>query len=156
HDVQMWTGRTPHSDIVRRLDLEGDRLRIMDENGVSVHLLSLTSPGVQCLDADSATALAQTSNDRLAAVIRKYPGRFAGLAAFAAQDPKRAVKEMERAIRELRLNGFISNSHTNGEYMDDPKYWPILEAAESLGLPIYIHPRSPNEAMIRYYGDLNL
>jgi 2,3-dihydroxybenzoate decarboxylase/5-carboxyvanillate decarboxylase len=49
---------------------------------------------------------------------------------------------MERAINTLKLNGFILNSHTNGEYLDDPKYWPILEAAEALDACIYIHPRA--------------
>jgi 2,3-dihydroxybenzoate decarboxylase/5-carboxyvanillate decarboxylase len=39
-------------------------------------------------------------------------------------------------------NGFILNSHTNGEYLDDPKYWPVLEAAEALESCIYIHPRA--------------
>jgi len=39
---------------------------------------------------------------------------------------------MERAIGDLKLNGFILNSHTHSEYLDDPKYWPILEAARRL------------------------
>ncbi|MEI9850277.1 MAG: amidohydrolase family protein [Sphingomonas sp.] len=54
---------------------------------------------------------------------------------------------MERAARELGLNGFIVNSHTNGEYLDQEKFWPILEAAEALDKPIYIHPRTPPDAM---------
>ena len=49
---------------------------------------------------------------------------------------------MERAINTLKLNGFILNSHTNDEYLDDRKYWPALEAAEALGACIYIHPRA--------------
>jgi 5-carboxyvanillate decarboxylase len=65
------------------------------------------------------------------------------------------VQEMERAVRELGLNGFIVNSHTNGEYLDEEKYWPILEAAEALDRPIYIHPRSLPESSLapfRPYG----
>lgn len=137
------------------LDLEKDRIRIMDENGVDVHLLSLTAPGVQMFDADSATELAALANDRLAEVISRHPTRFAGLAAFAPQSPKRAAKEMERAINRLKLNGFIVNSHTNSEYFDDPKFWPILEAAEALDACIYIHPRAPSDGLagpLREYG----
>jgi len=139
----------------RLLDLEGERLREMDENNVSMHLLSLTAPGVQMFDADAATELAALANDRLAEVIRKHPTRFAGLATFAPQSPKRAVKEMERALRELKLNGFILNSHTHNEYLDNPKYFPILEAAEGLDGCIYIHPRAPSDGMaepFREYG----
>jgi 5-carboxyvanillate decarboxylase len=135
-------------DIHRRLlDLEGERLRIMDRDGVAMHVLSLTSPGVQMFDADTATAMATLANDRLAEVIRRHPTRFAGLASLAPQDPARAVLEMERAINQLGLNGFVLNSHTGDEYLDQQKYWPILEAAEGLGTAIYLHPRSPSRTM---------
>ncbi len=136
------------------LDWE-QRLKDMDDNGVSVHLLSLTAPGVQMFDADTAIELAALTNDRLAEVIARDPTRFAGLGAVAPQSPKRAAKEMERAINKLKLNGFVINSHTNGEYLDDPKFWPILEAAEALDACIYIHPRALPEAAdraMRYYG----
>jgi 2,3-dihydroxybenzoate decarboxylase/5-carboxyvanillate decarboxylase len=137
-------------------DTDGERLRIMDADDVSMHLLSLTSPGVQIFDADTACELATLANDRLAAAIARHPTRFAGLAAFAPQDPKRAVKEMERAINRLKLNGFILNSHTNGEYLDNPKFWPILECAEALDRAIYIHPRCPSRDMAKPYGDYGM
>jgi 2,3-dihydroxybenzoate decarboxylase/5-carboxyvanillate decarboxylase len=137
------------------LDLEGVRMQEMDANGVAVHLLSLTAPGVQMFDADEAVDLAILANDRLAEVIGRHPDRFAGLASFAPQAPRRAAQEMERAIGRLKLNGFIVNSHTNSEYLDDPKFWPILEAAEALDSCIYIHPRAPSDGMdvpFRQYG----
>ena len=139
----------------RLLDLEGQRLAEMDENGVAMHLLSLTAPGVQMFDADTATELAALANDRLAEVIARHPTRFAGLATVAPQAPKRAAKELERAIRKLKLNGLVINSHTNNEYLDDPKYFPILEAAEALDACIYIHPRAPSagfDVPLRHYG----
>lgn len=133
------------------LDLEDERLAIMDRNGVSVHLLSLTAPGVQALEEPRATELAALVNDRLAGVIARHPDRFAGLAAVAPQNPKAAAAEIERAIRELKLHGVVINSHTRSEYLDDEKYWPIFEAAEALGAAIYIHPRSPSAQMAEPY-----
>ena len=129
------------------LDLEEERIRVMDANGVDMHLLSLTAPGVQMFDADTATGLARLANDRLADVVSRYPTRFAGLASFAPQSPKRAAAEMERAIKDLKLHGFVVNSHTNNEYLDHPKYWPILEAAEALDACIYIHPRGAADGL---------
>ena len=129
------------------LDAEGERMRQMDQYGVDMHLMTLTAPGVQMFDADTATDLAALANDRLADLCRRHPARFAGLASFAPQSPKRAAKEMERCMNELKLNGFIVNSHTNGDYFDDYRFWPILEAAEALDACIYIHPRSPSDTL---------
>jgi len=131
------------------------RLKEMDEFGVDMHLLALTAPGVQMFDADTATELAILANDRLAEVIKAHPTRFAGLATMPPQSPKRGAKEMERAINTLKLNGFMINSHTNNEYLDNPKYWDLLEAAEALDRPIYIHPRAASDGMsgpLRDYG----
>ena len=146
-------GGSPMLD--RLLDIGEGRLADMDANGVTMQLLSLTSPGVQMFDADTATELAALANDRLAEAIRRQPSRLAGLASFAPQSPRRAAVEMDRAINELGLNGFIVNSHTFNEYLDEPKYWPILEAAEGLGGCLYIHPRGPSDGMaapLRDYG----
>ena len=132
----------------RLLNIGKGRIAEMDDGGVAMQVLSLTSPGVQIFSADTAVAIARESNDILAEAIRKNPTRFAGLAAIAPHDPARSVAEMDRAINKLGLNGFIVNSHTNGEYLDQEKFWPILEAAEALDRPIYIHPRAlPKEAL---------
>jgi 5-carboxyvanillate decarboxylase len=138
------------------LDLEAQRLADMDRNGVEMQLLSLTAPGVQMFDADTGTSLAIVANDRLAEVVRRHPTRYAALASFAPQDPRRAVKEMERATKTLKFNGFIVNSHTNNEYLDQPRYWPILEAAEALDAPLYIHPRAPSDGMAAPFRDYRL
>jgi 5-carboxyvanillate decarboxylase len=140
----------------RLLDIEQERLRDMDANGVDMQLLGLTAPGVQMFEPRLATELASLANDRLAAVVQRHPKRFAALATFAPQDPAAAVREMERAITRLRLNGFIINSHTNNEYLDQQKYWPILEAIEALGVPLYIHPRAPSDGMAAPFRDYRL
>ena len=145
----VFTQDTPGLRRVRRqlLDLDGERLEIMDTNGVDVQLLSLTAPGVQAFPPADGTALARLANDRLAEVIGKHQGRFAGLATVAPQDPRAAAAEIGRAMTELKLNGVIINSHTGSEYLDEKKYSPLLEAAEALGAPIYLHPRSPAAPM---------
>lgn len=140
----------------RLLDLGAGRLADMDANGVDMHLLSLTVPGVQMFDPATAVALARLSNDHLSEVVRRYPMRFAGLASFAPQDPPAAAKEMDRAINTLKLNGFLVNSHTENQYLDEPRYWPILEAAEALDAPLYIHPRAPSDGMATPFRDYRM
>ena len=137
--------------VARLLDVGAGRIEAMDRLGIDMQVLSLTAPGVQVFDAATGTALAADSNDQLAAAVAKHPGRFAGLAAVAPQDPGRAAKELERGVRSLGLKGAIVNSHTKGEYLDAPKYWEILEAAEALNAPIYIHPRDLAPGMLQPY-----
>ncbi len=140
----------------RLLDVGDERLRIMDTSGVAVALLAMTSTGVQQFEADQAAKIAESGNDQLAAAIARHPTRYAGLATIPVQDPKRAVKEMERAITKLKLNGVMINSHTHGEYLDEEKYWPILEAAAGLDATVYIHPRAPSPAMAVPYRKYHL
>jgi 5-carboxyvanillate decarboxylase len=161
-DLDMWRSfldPAPNAPpLLRRLlDLEGERIQIMDQAGVDMHLLSLTSPGVQMFDTDTATSLATMANDRLSEVVQKHPKRFAGLASFAPQDPKRAAREIDRAMNQLKLNGLIVNSHTNAEYLDDRKYWPIFEAAAATNSAIYIHPRNmPDPCSFMTRAEVNL
>lgn len=140
----------------RLLDVGPDRIAQMDRDGIDLAVLSLTSPGVQVFEADLATALAAEANDELAAAVRRYPERLAGLAAVAPQDPQRAAREIERARRELGLVGVIINSHTHGEYLDLPKFAPLLTAAEYERMPIYLHPREPGPGLIGPHKDYGL
>jgi len=137
------------------LDIGAGRIAHMDEVGMAVEVLSLTSPGVQLFDADLATGLAAEANDQLAAAIAANATRLAGLAAVAPQDPQAAAREIERG-KNLGLNGVIINSHTRSEYLDLPKFGPILEAAEALDMPIYLHPREPGPSMVGPYLDYGL
>jgi 2,3-dihydroxybenzoate decarboxylase len=137
-------------------DIGERRIRDMDATGIAKQILSLTSPGVQVFDAPTAVSLATSFNDQLAEAIRKHPDRFAGLAAIAPQDPSAAAKELQRAVKSLHLKGAIVNSHTRGEYLDEPKFWEIFEAAESLGVPIYLHPTTPSPRMVGPFLDRGL
>ncbi len=132
----------------RLQDLGERRLADMDAAGIDRQVISLTAPGTQVLAPGDAAAMAVLANDQLAAACRRQPDRFSGLTAIAPQDPAGAAAEIERGHRELGFNGVIINSHTNGEYLDDRKFWPIFEAAEALGTPVYLHPTSPPRAMI--------
>ena len=156
-DLYLWS-RTLAGGILhdRLLDLDGERIDIMDQAGIDMQLLSLTSTGVQMMDPDTGTAVARIANDRLADTIDRHPDRFAGLATVAPQNPAGAVTEVERAIKELNLNGIIINSHTNGEFLSDEKYWPILEAIEAVKAPLYIHPRCPGPLHAAAYRDDHL
>ena len=72
-------------------DLDEERLADMDSAGIDFAVLSLTSPGVQVFDTDTAIAVSRDSNDILKQAIDRHPDRYAGLCAIAPQAPELAA-----------------------------------------------------------------
>ena len=97
--------------------------------------------------------LARLLNDHLAGVVRDHPRRFAGLGTLPMQAPDLAVRELERCIRNLGLRGVEIGTHVNGNNLDDPSVFPVLEAAERLGAAVFVHPWDmlAKERMSKYW-----
>jgi predicted TIM-barrel fold metal-dependent hydrolase len=129
-------------------DLSDKRIAEMDAARVDMQLLSLTSPGTEQVGAVEALTLAREANDFLADSIEKYPTRFAGFAALPTASPDKAAKELERMVRQHGFKGAVINGHHRGRYLDDRFFWPILECAQALNLPIYLHPTLPPKPVI--------
>ncbi len=129
-------------------DVGDQRIAAMDAAGIDVQVLSLTSPGTEQLEAAAAEALAREANDFLAAAVARHPDRFAGFAALPTAAPGAAAAELTRAVRDHGFKGAVINGHVRGRYLDDPFFWPILERAEALGVPIYLHPTPPPQPVI--------
>lgn len=128
-------------------DLGEARLADMDAAGIDVQVLSHTQPGVEGLEADQAIALAREANDLLAGVIGRHPDRYSGFALLPTPAPEAAAEELERAVGGLGLRGAIVNGRTGGRFLDDPFFWPIFERAAALGVPVYLHPGLPPQAV---------
>ena len=91
----------------RLADLGEGRLALMDEQGVDVQVLSLTTPGLHNLEPASAVETAHCVNDLIAETCARRPDRFQGFAVLPTSDPQAAPRELERAVRELGLKGAL-------------------------------------------------
>ena len=129
-------------------DLGDKRIAEMDSAGIDMQVLSLTSPGLEQLEAAAAIPLAREANDFLAEAVAKNSNRFAGFAALPTAAPEKAGDELERMVRDHGFKGAVINGHHRGRYLDDPFFWPIFERAEGLKVPIYLHPTPPPQAVI--------
>jgi 5-carboxyvanillate decarboxylase len=133
----------------RLLDLGAQRIRHMDETGIDKAIIALTSPGAQPLhDVAEARGLAERANDYLAEHVAAHKDRYIGMTTVAPQDPDWSAREIVRGARQLGFKGVQINSHTQGEYLDLPKFDPIFRALAETGQPLYIHPATPPDSMI--------
>lgn len=137
-------------------DTGEDRLAVMDEAGIDVQVLSLVAPGSQTVDQQRAVPLARQVNDQVAEAVRAHPDRFDALASLPTQDPEAAAVEACRAVEQLGFCGVVFNGHTGGRFLDQPEFEPVLSAVEQLGVPMYLHPTYPPEAVAEvYFGGMD-
>jgi predicted TIM-barrel fold metal-dependent hydrolase len=131
------------------------RLASMDAAGITVQVLSSSGPGADLVDGADGVTLARKTNDALAEAIARQPDRFAGFAQLPMREPEAAAAELTRAVRELGFLGALINGTTEDDFLDHPRFAPILASAEALDVPIYLHPHLAPEAVRKaYYGDL--
>jgi len=131
----------------RLADLGAGRLALMDEQGVDVQVLSLTTPSLHNLAPLVAVDMANRVDDLIAKTCACRPDRFQGFAALPTPDPEAAASELERAVRELGLKGALLCGRTRERHLDHPALRPILTKAAALGVPLFIHPQIPMPAV---------
>jgi predicted TIM-barrel fold metal-dependent hydrolase len=149
-DASSNPGYSPESDIVLG-DLDVGRLSAMDEHGITQQVISASMPGADLLDGDAGIRFAQETNNRLGEAVRRHPGRFGGFAHLPMREPNAAADELERAVSDLGFRGAMVNGLTDGRFLDDERFTPVLARAVALDVPIYIHPNLPPKAVYDCY-----
>src|SRR5699024_3560155 len=137
-----------HSGKVETLleDIRKTRVEYMDETGIDVQVLSLTSPSLHNLGKESPYIAIET-NDYVSETIKKAPDRYQGLATLQIAVPQEVAQELERSVKELGLKGAMLCGRTREKNLDHKDYWELFECAESLNVPIFIHPQIPQKAV---------
>jgi predicted TIM-barrel fold metal-dependent hydrolase len=130
-------------------DLGSLRLADMDAHGIDLQVISHVAPAAQGYAGAEGLARAREANDQLAAAVLAHPGRFAGFATLPTADPHAAADELERATAELGFVGALVNSTlgSNGAFLDDARFEPLLDRFERLDVPLYLHPAPPSAAL---------
>lgn len=152
-------GQAYMDDVEKRLLDPELLLQTMDQNGIDVAVLSLTSPGTQALlDPAKACDFAARGNDWIAEkVVSRAPKRLKAFATVALQSPRHAADELERAVKSLGAKGAMINGHTNvgsadcAQYLDEKPVWEFWDRVAALDVPVYLHPREPLPNQCRIY-----
>lgn len=152
YDPARGLSYSPAVEVLR--DLGEGRLADMDEHGITMQVLSCTT--TQQLPADVAVDLVARVNDRAAAAVRAHPDRFAAFAALPTAVPEAAARELRRCVEELGFVGTMIFGRTDDEFLDAPRFAPVLDAVADLDVPLYLHPGAPPRATTdSNYADLD-
>ncbi len=118
------------------------RFRIMDRYPDLVQVL--TVPGATPDDLagpEGAVDLSRRINDEMAELVDKYPYRFAGgVAVLPTSNIDASLREIDRAVKELKLRGILLRIPINGRPVDRAEFLPLYEKMCQLNLPIWFHP----------------
>lgn len=127
------------------------RLEDMGKHGVDKQVLSLSVPGVDLFNPESAQILASIVNDEIIDLTKKYPEHFLGIGTVPLQTIDFAIRELHR-IMENGLIGVILGSNINGTFVDDEAFYPFLQEAEKLRAIVFLHSAPPvNKKGMEYY-----
>ena len=119
------------------------RLEAMDRVGIDIQVVSLSTPNIFYTDGTRQPFVARMMNNAYADLVAKHPKRFKAFASIPMDNPDEALKELHRAINELKLNGVILLSNIGGKPLTSPQYRPFFAEANRMKLCIFLHPMLP-------------
>jgi len=138
----------------RLLDLAEDRIALMDEAGIDVQVLSLTTPALHDLGGESV-GMARRVNDALAEAVARHPGRFEAMATLPVARPEAAAEELERCIVALGFSGAMLCGRVGARNLDHPDFAPVFDVAGKRRVPLLLHPRvAPDPVRAAWFSGL--
>jgi 6-methylsalicylate decarboxylase len=120
-----------------------DNLKMMDEAGIDMSILSLSTPHPHFGDDAEACDLNRSINEQTKAWVDQYPERFGWCATLPVPDVEGSIKEAIYSLDVLKADGIRLSSNSRGVYLGDPLLDPLFEELNKRKAVIIIHPCRP-------------
>jgi aminocarboxymuconate-semialdehyde decarboxylase len=118
------------------------RFREMDRIGIDMHVISVhPSQFLYFLEPELAARIVRMQNEKIAELVKAHPDRFVGFGNISLQQPDLAVQQLEYAVKQLDMRGFIVGANVNGTELANPKLDPFWKKVEELQTVVMIHPQ---------------
>src|ERR1700724_231054 len=127
-------------------------ISFMDDAGIDIAVVSLSTPGVHTGESTKALALAGRCNEFSAELVRSRPDRFGGFACLPLPDVDASLEELSYALDVLGLDGFVLFTNSNGVYLGDPVLESVFEELERRETVVYVHPNPSPDAAAHSLG----
>jgi predicted TIM-barrel fold metal-dependent hydrolase len=133
----FWNLETPVTDRPDHID---GRLRLMDEAGVEMQILSPAGNAPYARDEADGIAAARTCNDTYADLVRRHPDRIASFVSLPMPHVEASLRELTRGLDELGMVGVTINCEVFGEAPTEPRFDPLYEEMNRRGCVLFFHP----------------
>jgi predicted TIM-barrel fold metal-dependent hydrolase len=138
--VEQMLGSMTEEELIESLSQQMEGFpRDLDEFVAALDSAGVRASALHNFDEETTTDAQAIPNDKVAEIVQKYPGKFIGFAGVDPHKGKAAVEEIDRCVNELGLSAVGLRPFMHDMYANDPKYFPIYERCEQLGIPIWIH-----------------
>jgi predicted TIM-barrel fold metal-dependent hydrolase len=127
-------------------------LAFMDDAGIDVAMLSISTPGVHVGDDRRARALARRCNEFAAQLVQARPDRFGSFATLPLPDVDGALEELSYALDILQLDGVLLFSNVQGIYLGDPRLEPVFTELERRAATVFVHPNPSPDPVAHRLG----
>lgn len=111
----------------------------MDRNGIATAVVSISAPGFQCDDGQRVD-LCRRCNDYAARMRGDFPGRFGSFAGLPLPDVDASLKEIARALGDLKAEGICLLTSYGARYLGDKLFAPVFEELNRRKAVVYVHP----------------
>ncbi|MET3963105.1 putative TIM-barrel fold metal-dependent hydrolase [Marmoricola sp. OAE513] len=115
-------------------------LKVMNRLGIRAAVLSVSTPGAWLDEPKLVRGLARELNDYTASVVAENPSRFGFFATLTLPDVDGAIAEAEHAFNNLGADGIVLIANTDGTYLHDPAFRPLLEYLNNRNAVVFVHP----------------
>ena len=141
---------SPHAPVGGLAPLQWSKeamISFMDDAGIDVAVMSVSTPGVHLGDSLNARSLARRCNELAAELVHTRPDRFASFACIPLPDIDASLEELSYALDVLRLDGLVLFTNSNGVYLGDAALEPVFQELDRRGAVVFVHPNpSPDTA----------
>lgn len=135
-------GNSPVGGISPATWSRASALSFLDDAGIDLAVVSISTPGVHTGDSTAAKALARRCNEFSAELMRDHPERFGGFACLPLPDVDSALDELEYALDVLELDGVVLFSNAVGTYLGESTLAPLFDELQRRRAVAFIHPNA--------------
>ncbi|MDE2363176.1 MAG: amidohydrolase [Hyphomicrobiales bacterium] len=115
-------------------------LEFMESHAIETAIFSVSTPGAYVGDAVEAREMARRVNVETAEIVARDTRRFGFFATLCLPDVEASIAEAHHAFDDLKADGIVLMTNTDGVYMGDPSLEPLMQALNARGAVVFLHP----------------